>query len=162
MGILWMPPFICLFIRPSITLPPPKLPVVFYIWFLIKLQQMCSLSQFSNGNHMLNATGSMTYDAEKPRSSQSPTILLLATTLLMHCLSIKCPVSVQWQKNVIYFLLNYTAIGQPSLKRWCILQERCYQGGRARGVWPRRVQNSFYTNIVKLYIKSNVIKHRIQ
>ena len=34
-------------------------------------------------------------------------------------------------------------------------------GGRA-GVWPRRVQNSFYSNIVMLHIKSNLSKSRIQ
>ena len=35
-------------------------------------------------------------------------------------------------------------------------------GGRARGVWPQRVQNSFCTNIVMLHIKSKVMKSRIQ
>ena len=35
-------------------------------------------------------------------------------------------------------------------------------GGRASGVWPQRVQNSFCTNIVRLYIKSKVMKSRIQ
>ena len=35
-------------------------------------------------------------------------------------------------------------------------------GGRARGVWPRRVQNPFYTNIVILHINSKVMKSRIQ
>ena len=28
--------------------------------------------------------------------------------------------------------------------------------------WPGRVQNSFYTNIIMLYIKSKVMKRRIQ
>ena len=35
-------------------------------------------------------------------------------------------------------------------------------GGRARGVWPQRVQNPFYTNIVMLHIKSKVMKSRIK
>ena len=34
--------------------------------------------------------------------------------------------------------------------------------GRARGVWPQRVQNSFCNNIVMLHIKSKVMKSRIQ
>ena len=35
-------------------------------------------------------------------------------------------------------------------------------GGRARGVWPQRVQNSLCTNIVMLHIKSKVMKNSIQ
>ena len=34
-------------------------------------------------------------------------------------------------------------------------------GGRARGVWPQRVQISFCTNIAMLHIKSKVMKSRI-
>ena len=35
-------------------------------------------------------------------------------------------------------------------------------GGRARELWPRRVQNSFCTNIVMLHIKKKAMKSRIQ
>ena len=35
-------------------------------------------------NHTLNTTGSMKYDVEKPWSSRSPPIRLLATAFLMH------------------------------------------------------------------------------
>ena len=45
----------------------------------------------------------------RPWSSQSPPIVLLATTLLTQHPSIKCLVSVEWQKIAIYFLLNYIA-----------------------------------------------------
>ena len=34
--------------------------------------------------------------------------------------------------------------------------------GEGQGVWPRRVQNPFCTNIVMLNIKSKVMKSRIQ
>ena len=48
----------------------------------------------------------MIYEIEKPWSSQSLHIPLLSTTLLMYQLSLKCLISVQWQKNIFSFELH--------------------------------------------------------
>ena len=72
------------------------LPVAFYLWFLIQLWQMCSWSLFFNPSVIITLFLSFLL---KTYGTQSPHIPLLATTLLIYQLSIKCLVSVQWAKE---------------------------------------------------------------
>ena len=61
---------------------------------------------------------------EKSWSSILPLIPLLANALLTHRPSIKCLVSVQWQKNAIHFLFNYTVTIKLGFNKRAVISPR--------------------------------------